>query len=291
MSLPDGLVNYYDAEVIREFDETIVGIDLIAKGPDLPAGTGRVTRPVVSKFTGKAKRGYRVREVPRETADRTQVSVTVMESVYGFALHRKELEAYEREGTSALNIEEALECARIVAEDVDDIIFNGDTDAGVKGIYADAGDDFTVTTGYEWNTPVNRNPEDNIIDALAKYEASGIYSGKKAKLCLSPMAYRYAWKKQPASGIVYIEEIAKQFSTTPDNIYVSKSIPSTGGLICGFDKRIAERNVEEEPNLIDFDLQPNSEYPFNLETYQAFHVKKTDGFLQLKNLIDPALIG
>ncbi len=286
MSLPDALVNYYDAEVIREYDETVVGIDLIAKGADLPPGTGHVTRQQVSKFDGVAKRGYRVREVPRESVDRTPVTVTVVESVYGFALHRKELQAYEQNGESALSLEEALECARIVAKDVDDIIFNGDPSAGVKGIYADAGDDFTVTTGYEWNSPTNRNPLDTIIDALTQFEASGLYDAKKAKLCLSPMAYRLAWKQAPGSGNVYMEEIAKQFSTTPDAVLKSNRIPADGGLIAAFDKQVAERNVEEEPNLIEFGLQPNSEYPFNFETYQAYHVKKTDGFLQLKNLVD-----
>lgn len=286
MSLPDALVNYYDAEVIREFSETVVGIDLIAKGVDLPAGTGHVTRQQVSKFDGKAKRGYRVREVPRESVDRTPVTVTVVESVYGFALHRKELEAYEREGESAVNLDEARECARVVAKDVDDIIFNGDANAGVKGIYADAGDDFTVMSGYEWNSPTNRNPLDTIIDALTQFEASGLYDARKAKLCLSPMAYRLAWKQAPGSGAVYMEEIAKQFSTTPDQILKSNSLAADTGLIAAFDKQVAERNVEEEPNLIEFGLQPNSEYPFNFETYQAYHVKKVDGFLQLKNLVD-----
>lgn len=286
MSLPDALVNYYDAEVIREFSETVVGIDLIAKGVDLPAGTGHVTRQQVSKFDGKAKRGYRVREVPRESVDRTPVTVTVVESVYGFALHRKELEAYEREGESAVNLDEARECARVVAKDVDDIIFNGDANAGVKGIYADAGDDFTVTSGYEWNSPTNRNPLDTIIDALTQFEASGLYDARKAKLCLSPMAYRLAWKQAPGSGAVYMEEIAKQFSTTPDQILKSNTLAADTGLIAAFDKQVAERNVEEEPNLIEFGLQPNSEYPFNFETYQAYHVKKVDGFLQLKNLVD-----
>lgn len=286
MSLPDALVNYYDAEVIREFSETVVGIDLIAKGVDLPAGTGHVTRQQVSKFDGKAKRGYRVREVPRESVDRTPVTVTVVESVYGFALHRKELEAYEREGESAVNLDEARECARVVAKDVDDIIFNGDVNAGVKGIYADAGDDFTVTSGYEWNSPTNRNPLDTIIDALTQFEASGLYDARKAKLCLSPMAYRLAWKQAPGSGAVYMEEIAKQFSTTPDQVLKSNALAADTGLIAAFDKQVAERNVEEEPNLIEFGLQPNSEYPFNFETYQAYHVKKVDGFLQLKNLVD-----
>lgn len=286
MSLPDSLVNYYDAETIREFSETVVGIDMIVKGPDLPKGMGHITRSQVSQFDGTAKRGYRIREVPRESVDRTPVTVTVMESAYGFALHRKELEAYEREGTSALNLEEALECARVVARDVDDIIFNGDANAGIKGIYSDAGDDFTVATGYEWNSPTNRNPLDTIIDALTQFEASGLYDAKKAKLCLSPMAYRLAWKQAPGSGAVYMEEIAKQFSTTPDSILKSNRLSADGGLIAAFDKQVAERNVEEEPNLIDFGLQPNSEYPFNFETYQAYHVKKTDGFLELKNLVD-----
>ncbi|BDZ68593.1 encapsulin [Methanobacterium ferruginis] len=285
MSLPDSLVNYYDSEVIREYNETLVGIDLIFKGPDLPKGKGSVTRPIVHKFKGKAKRGYRIREVPRETIDRDQVTVKVMESAYGFALHRKDLEAYETDGVSALNLEESLECARIVAKDVDDIIFNGDTNAGTKGIYKDAGDTFTVKTDYEWNNEVNRNPLDTIIDALTKFEASGIYDAKKAKLCLSPMAYRLAWKQAPGSGAVYMEEIAKQFSTTPDNILKSNSIDADGGLIAAFDKQVAERNVEEEANLIPFELQPNSEYPFNFETYQVYHVKKTEGFLKLRNLV------
>lgn len=285
MSLPNSLVTYVDSEVIRQYNEKIVGIDMIAKGPDLPAGTGHVERTEISQFEGKAKRGYRVTEVPRESVDRTPVNVTVIESVYGFELHRKEVQAYEREGTSAVNLEEAMECARIVALDVDDIIFNGDSVTNTKGIYKDAGDTFTVTTNYEWDNPVNRNPLDTMIDALTQFEKSGLYDAKDAKLCLSPMAYRLAWKQAPGSGAVYMEEIAKQFSTTPDNILKSNRIDADGGLIAAFDKQVAERNVEEEANLLDFGLQPNSKYPFNLETYQAYQVKKTDGFLKLANLV------
>lgn len=285
MSLPDSLINYIDAETIREYNETVVGIDMIPKGVDLPKGTGRISRTKVSKFEGKAKRGYRVREVPRETVDRTPVTVTVIESVYGFDLHRKDLEAYEREGISAINMDEALECARIVAMDVDDIIFNGDASTGSKGIYKDAGDTFTVKTNYEWNNEVNRNPLDTIIDALTQFEATGLYDAKKAKLCLSPMAYRLAWKQAPGSGAVYMEEIAKQFSTTPDQILKSNRLDVGGGLIAAFDKQVAERNVEEEPNLLEFGLQRDSTYPFNFETYQAYHIKKTEGFLKLANLV------
>ncbi len=89
---------------------------------------------VVSKLTGEAKRGYRIRTVPRESVDRTQDTVIVVEHAYGFAMHRKELEAYEADGTSAINTEDAIEAARVVAKSVDDIIFNGDSNHGVKGI-------------------------------------------------------------------------------------------------------------------------------------------------------------
>lgn len=284
MTLPDSVVNYYDSKVLQAFDDTLVAVDLIFKGDDLPAGTGTVTRRAVDKPTGKAKRGYRVRTVPREVGERGQKTVTVVEHVHGFDLHRKELQAYEREGTSALNGADASNSGRLVAESLDDIILNGDANQGVKGIFKDAGQTaYGVPAGYEWNKQTTRNPLDNFIDALEQFEASGLYTARK--VALAPRPYRLAFKMDH-SGAIYMEEIAKLIPGGMDSIKKTPRIDSDKGLICDFGEQIAERNVEEEINTLDFPLTRDSLYPFNVETYQATDIHKLDGFMQLNNLVD-----
>lgn len=284
MTLPDAVINYYDSKVLQAFNDNLVGVDVIYKGDNLPPGTGTVTRQEVKRPTTKAKRGYRVRTVPRETGERDQKTVTVVEHAHGFDLHRKELQAYERQGTSALNGADASNSGRIVAESLDDIIFNGDTNAGVKGIFADAGKTpYAVAGGYEWNKPVTRNPADNFIDALEQFESDGLYTARK--LVLSPSAYRLAYKKDNSGGR-YIDDIAAQLPGGMNSIVKTPRIGRANGLICDFGEEIAERNVEEDINTRDFAETRDSMFPFNVETYQATDLHKLDAFMQLNNLVD-----
>lgn len=284
MTLSDAVVNYYDTKVLKAYDDTLVGVDAIYKGADLPPGTGTVTRPIVEKPTGKAKRGYRIRTVPRETGDRTQKTVTVVEHVHGFDLHRKDLQAYERQGTSALNGADASNSGRLVAESFDDIIFNGSANDNVKGIFADAGKTpYIVQSGYEWNKPVTRNPADNFIDALEQFEADGLYTARK--LILSPSAYRLAFKKDNSGGR-YIDDIAALLPGGESSILKTPRIGRGNGLISDFGEEIAERNVEEDINTRPFAETRDSLFPFNVETYQALDIHKLDAFMQLQNLVD-----
>lgn len=283
MTLPDGVINYYDSKVLQGFNDNLVAVDLIAKGADLPPGTGTITRTTVDRLDTKAKRGYRVRTVPRETAERGQKTVTVVEHVHGFDMHRKELQAYERQGTSALNGADAANSGRIVAESLDDIILNGDANQGVKGIFADAGKTaYAVPAGYEWNKATTRNPADNVIDALEAFESDGLYTARK--LTLSPSAYRLAFKKDHSGGR-FIDDIAALLPGGMNSIAKTNRIGRANGLISDFGEQIAERNVEEDINTLDFPITRDSMYPFNVETYQTTDIHKLEAFMQLNNLI------
>ena len=196
----------------------------------------------------------------------------------------KHLQAYEREGNSALAGPDAGEAGRLVAVSLDDIIFNGWTNAGVKGIFVDAGQTaYAVPAGYEWNKQTTRNPEDNFIDALEQFEADGLYTARR--LVLSNSAYRLAFKKDH-DGSRFIDGIAAQLPGGMDSIFKTPVLAGANGLICDYDTEIAERNVEEDINVLDFGLQPDSNYYFNAETYQATDIHKLDAFMQLNNLID-----
>src|ERR1035437_2732470 len=126
MTLPESIINYFDSKVVQSYQVPLVGTSLIAKGDPLPLGTGRISRDQVKNFTGKAKRGYRVRTIPRETAERVPKTVTVVEHKYGFEMPLKDLQAYELKGESALNGQDASQCGRVIAQSLDSIIFNGD---------------------------------------------------------------------------------------------------------------------------------------------------------------------
>ncbi|MEN6620858.1 MAG: encapsulin [Smithella sp.] len=153
-NIPRSISDYYDAQVVTAYKAPLVGTNLIARGTDLPPGTGTVSRDQVQEFTGKAKRGYRIRTIPRETAERTPKTVIVLEHAYGFDMHKKALEAYGRMGESALNGEDARQAGRLVGESLDDVIFNGDANSGAKGIYKDAGlEPYILDDGKEWNNP------------------------------------------------------------------------------------------------------------------------------------------
>lgn len=287
MSLPDELVTEFDTVVIEEAEKTLKAIDLIAKGPALTPGTSSVNRKKVERFTGKARRGYKLRKVPRESGERNEENVMVVEHAYGFEFHRKELQAYQSHGFGVVDTQESKESTKVVAKSIDDIILNGDLKHGVEGIYANAlaANDFTVAANYEWNNPVNRNPEDTIIDAVAKFEADGIYDvNENGFLALAPMPYNMARKRDP-SGARYMDGIADIFGGAENVIKMPAFSANNVGLIGIKDTSVAERNVEEEINTIPFELQPNSMYPFNVETYQAVHLKKPEAFMKLKNLI------
>ena len=249
MSLPESIVNYFDSKVVQSYQVPLVGVNLIAKGDPLPPGTGRITRDQVLNFTGKAKRGYRVRTIPREMAERTPKTVTVVEHTYGFEMHRKVLEAYERQGETALNGQDATQCGRVIAQSLDDIIFNGDKNQNVKGIYSDAGlEPYVVDDGKEWNNPTGAAPDTTIVEAMAELAGTQLYTNMATKLALNPVPYWELFKRVPNTSNTYMDYVAKFFPNGQKDILQAANLPTASGLLCYYNPLVAERNVEEEIN-------------------------------------------
>ncbi|AEG18644.1 encapsulin [Methanobacterium paludis] len=288
--LPQAITNYYSTQVIKAYKAPLVGTFLLARGEDLPPGSATVTRDQVANFTGKAKRGFKLRTIPRENGERTPKTVQVVEHAYGFDMHRKSLDAYKREGTSALNGEDARQSGRIVAESLDDIIFNGDKNRGVKGIYEDAGlTPFVLADGKAWNQV--GVPDDTIVEAVAELASTQLYTGMPMKLALDPLAFGQLSKRVPNTSATYLDFIAKipQFQNGVNDIYATAALAAGTGLLEYFGVDIAERNVEEDINT--FPVQggvpdKGDMIYFNTETFQATDIHHFDAFLPLQNLFD-----
>ncbi len=282
--------NYYDLIMLEELKDTLIGVDLVAKAPSLPAGTQQVTRDELEALQGKAKKGKKGQPIPRETGDITRKTVLIPEIAHGFELHRKDLEASQNKGEPLPDVA-ARQSTRLVAEAIEDMIFNGIPELNIKGIYADAGDTYAVEENYEWNT-ANGQPFNNMVEAFAQLEGNGSFTGRK--LVLSPRAYRTAFKTN-TMGVSYMTQIASLFPNGMGDIYKAPStvqgetiIPEDGGVLFDFGNRIAERYVEEEVNLqADFEMDKNNLIPFNILTYQSLDIHEVNAFLALDNLIEP----
>ena len=281
---------FYNTVVLEEMLETLVGIDVVAKGDDVPAGAQQVTRDELLKLKGKAKVGGKGQPIPRETGE-TQRKVTLIpEHSHGFRIHRKDLQASQRTG-QRLPDASAKQSARLVAESMEDMIFNGVPELEIKGIYADAGSTYTVESDYEWNKD-KAEPFNDMVKAFAQLESNGKYTGRK--LILSPTAYRTAFKTNTL-GISYMSQIAGLFPNGMADIVKapqtangnSTIIPVDGGVLCDFGKGVAERYVEEDVNVQgDFPMNEDNLFPFNVLTYQSIDIHRVEAFLKLDNLID-----
>ena len=295
MSLPLSVVNYFDARVVRAYKAPLQATNMIAKGDPLPPGTGYITRDQIANFTGTAKRGYRVRTIPRETGERTPKTVTVQEHTYGFELHRKALQAYERQGETALNGEDASQSGRLVAESLDDVIWNGDANASIKGIYSDAGlTPFELEEGAEWdNTATPTGPDVTIVEAMSQLEDTQLYIGMAKKMALNPKPYWQLFNRVPNTSNTYMDYIEQFFPNGRNDIYISAQL-GTGvgsGLLCYFDPLVAERNIEEDINtrVVNGGVPDKEDMIyFNVETYQALDIHHDDAFLPLENLVEDA---
>ena len=287
--LTDQAINFYDTITLEEIQEALIGPEIIFKAPNVPKGSQTVTKDEIKKLKGKARLGRIGQPIPRETGDVERTVQLIPEIAHGFDVHRKDLEAAARAG-GILPKTAALQSSRLVAESIENMIFNGVDDLDIKGIFADAGDTYTVEEDHEWNTE-DCNPFNDIVGAaslLGKY--------KPRKLVLSQKAYMNAWKVN-TMGVSYMDNIAKLMGGM-QNIYIGPStadgnstiIPEDGGLICDFGQNIAERYVEEEINTqSDFAMDKNQMYPFNILTYQVSVPHYLDAFVAIDNLIaEPA---
>jgi hypothetical protein len=289
-NLPRSITDYFDVDVILAYKAPLIGPDIIARGVDLPPGTATISRDEVQYPTSKAKRGYRVRTVPRETSERTPKTVTVIEHTHGFDMHKRVLDAYARMGEAALSGVDSANSGRLVAESLDDVIFNGDTNSGAKGLYANAGlTPYAVDESHEWNDPTGAAPDTTIVECISELEATEKYLGLDKKLILEPNAYNMLFKRVPSTSATYMDFVAKLFTNGVKDIYRSTSLGSGCGLLGYYGKEVAERNVEQD--IQTYAVQggvPDKENMiyFNVETYQAIDIKKTDAFLPITNLVD-----
>lgn len=287
----DRMISYYEMIMLEEISQNLVGTQVIAKAPTLPPGTQIVPRDEIKKLKGKAKRGKKGQPIPRETGDTDRKATIIPEIAHGFTLHRKDIQAAQNTG---LNLPDASarQSSRLVLENIEDLIFNGDDALGIKGIYADAGLSFTVDDGYEWNTSQGQ-PYNDVVDMFGLLRSSGQYRGKK--LILSPKAYMEAFKTN-TMGVSYMDQIAKLFPNGLADIFEAPAtangdstiIPEDGGVLCDYGNGIAERYVEEEVNLQqDFAMDENNLFPFNVVTYQSLDIHFVNAFVKLGNLIAP----
>jgi hypothetical protein len=286
--IPGSITNFYRLKTIKAYKAPLVGTLCIARGVDLLPGTRTVTGDEVQYPEGKAKRGYRVEEVPRESGEKIPKTVTVIEHTHGFSMHKKELEAYARMGESALNGTAAGNSGRLVAESLDDVIFNGDKNAQAKGIFADASlTPYDVDSGKEWNT-TSLAPDQNIVEAITELSGDGKYSGLPMKLCLGPAAYNNLLKRIPQTQATYMDFVAKLFPNGIKDINRVARLGDDKGLLHYFDEDIAERNVEQDIETYTNNPNPDKDNKiyWNVDTYQAIDVHKLDAFLPLTNLVD-----
>lgn len=289
----DQMISYYEMIMLEEIQPNLIGTQCLAKAPTLPPGTQIVPRDELLALKGKAKIGKKGQPIPREIGDLSRKATLIPEIAHGFTLHRKDLQAAAN-GNIPLPDTAARQSSRLVMEAIEDMIFNGNSSMGLSGIYADAGDTFTVDSGYEWNTSSGQ-PFNDVVDMFGLLENGGQYTGKK--LILSPRAYRSAFKTN-INGISYMKQIAELFPNGMNDILkapltanqATTIIPEDGGVLCDYGNGIAERYVEEEINLQqDFEMDENNLFPFNVVTYQALDIHRTEAFLKLDNLIDTSI--
>ena len=292
----------YDA-VLSEIEPNLVGPRVITRAESLPLGTQSVTIHELKKLKGTALRGHKGEDIPREVADMQRKSVRVIEHAYGFELHDQDLLA-SRRMKIPLQTAAARQCGRIVAESIEDMIFNGIPEIGIEGIYANAPEEpFTVTT--PWNTKEG-NPFDDIISMISKLGETSKYKPKF--MILSPEAY-YSLARTNDFGVSYIKmvEDAGIFPHGRDDIYMAPSnanpesgpiIPEGGGLIGDFGSNVAERYVQQtqaqrisgegehfvDIYLQDFAMDPNNMWLFNVQTYQGLGIHFKEAFLKIDGL-------
>lgn len=296
--------------VLSEIEPNLVGPRIIARAPSLPLGVQSVTMHELKKLKGKALRGHKGADIPREVAEFERKAVNVIEHAYGFKLHDQDLLA-SRRSSIPLETTAARQCGRIVAESIEDMIFNGIPELGIEGVYRNAQTDpYTVVNG--WNTREG-DPYDDIISMVSRLGETSKYRPKF--MVLSPEAY-YSLARTNEFGVSYMKmvEDAGIFPNGRKDIYMVPSnanpesgpiIPMGCGLIGDFGSNIAERYVQQiqaerisgdvehyaDIYLQDFPMDANNMWLFNVQTYQGLGIHFKDAFLKLENLVKPSAKG
>jgi uncharacterized linocin/CFP29 family protein len=299
--LPDNAYNLYYETVLEAIEPLLIGPRVVAKADSLPPGTQQITRDELQKLRGKAKRGRKGSPVPRELGELERKTTYIPEHIHGFDVHNQDLLASKRSNTP-LPQAAAMQCSRLVAESIEDMIFNGIPELNIKGIYKDAGKIFKTSTS--WNTE-KADPYTDIVNIVGQLNESSRYKPKM--MVLGSNAY-WSLFKTNNMGVSYMKMIedAGIFPNGRNDIYMAPApanpdspliIPPTDGVIGDFGNNIAERYVQNgtgkqntnkeypsEIDLIDFPMDKNNLWAFNVQTYQGLDIHYKDAYIKLENL-------
>lgn len=265
----DEIFDLYRKEILKVLNERkpIVGMNILpqAHSPPYETHVPIVTREYIVRVKNQA--------LPLAKSGMSSSSAVIFEWVMGFAAQ------------------------------VNNMIFNGSPSYDAEGIYKDAGDNFTVEKGKEWNTK-DGNPYNDIISIISKLSETSRYRPKF--MVLSHDAY-FSLLKCNKMGVICIKMIedAGIFPNGRKDIYrVPNSIISSG---CGLIGDSSQNNIERYVQKPKYDgmksisedegvysgiyiqkpeeIDENNKWNFNLRTQQGLHIKRNDAFLRLENLI------
>ena len=185
--LPNNAFNFFNLAILEETEPLLVGTQVVAKAPEVPPGIKRVTRYELKKLRSKAKRGHTGDPVPKEVGRLQAKTTYVIEHIHGFDIPEQDMMAAANNPNNAEIIKlpdaSARASARLVAEMIEDTIFNGIPEVGAYGIYtgagANGGNPYSVANGSEWNRS-GATPFDDIVNIAELLEANSRYHAKFA---------------------------------------------------------------------------------------------------------------
>jgi len=297
--LLDDAYNFYLDRILRRLAPALVGTNIIAQhvGP-LPPGTTQITQEELLALQSEAKIGRPEQPIPRETGDLRRWTVPIPEFAHGFKLNRKVLEATQNTVDFPTAYVDAS--TRLIQEGLEQMIFNGLPELGIKGIYADAGangaEPYSVTKGAEWDGSSSEIFND-LVNAAALLEETGVYH--PMKLVLGVRAYR-AMTRVNEFGLSAAKELVDAsdrtfFPNGMGDVYIAPLrykdstpfIPADSGLMCDFNPDVGERYIEEQINLRMPMPNGNEDdiIPFNIVTFQSQVIHYPLAYLQLDNLV------
>jgi uncharacterized linocin/CFP29 family protein len=306
--LTDDAYNLYYMTVLEEIEPLLVGPRVVSRADSLPPGTQQVTRDELHKLKGKAKRGRKGSPVPRELGEMVRKTTFIPEHIHGFDIHQQDLLASKRSRTP-LPQAGAQQCARLVAESIEDMIFNGIPELNIPGVYKYAGKKYPVQKGNEWNRSQS-DPYSDIIKIMGMLGETSQYKPKF--MVLGSEAY-YSFLRVNSLGLSFLKmvEDAGVFPDGRGSIFISPApanldhgpiIPPDGGLIGDFGPNISERYVQNnlgdnvtdsagdytgEISLVEFPMDKNNMISFNVQTYQGIDIHYLNAYVRLENLIAP----
>jgi hypothetical protein len=310
-------------KILNAIEPALTATEVVAKADNVPPGTQQVKRVELQKLQGNATRNKPGEPINRELATLTRTFTYIVEHAHGFDIHDQDLKAAQNpQSMETLPSASARQSARVVAELVNDMILNGIPylDTPILGIYANAANTYTVASGSEWDRSgvTSINPFNDILNAVevltqtSQYRADFLMLGPKAWVGLN---------KTNSLGISYMQMLDDSglfpngrdsviLAPKPANKNASPIIPATAGVLGMIDNDIAERYVQTMPTgvpvddvlepqtditghssmtegdiaLMEYPIDKNNMWPFNVQTYQGFSLHYPDAFVALQNL-------